>query len=134
MIAALTAVMITVAATGGPLTEPKAEEYPEPKVVMTYSMDKIVLHEQYQIVQLRGGDVYQRAVLRQFKFYHQGKLIETLNDNAGKLRPLRVNGEWWLLITVGGEVRVARTSCYEYLSTIKSDKDVEAQKEQRQEA
>ena len=87
MIAALTAVMITVAATGGPLTEPKAEEYPEPKVVMTYSMDKIVLHEQYQIVQLRGGDVYQRAVLRQFKFYHQGKLIEThsttMQENSG---------------------------------------------------
>lgn len=128
MIAALIALM-TVA------TPAQKDDGPRVEMVATVVVDKIVLHEQYEIVRMRGSDVYQRAVLRQFKFYHQGELIETLNDNAGKIRPLRINGEWWIVVKVGNETRIARTRCYEYLSTIKSDKEVApAPQEQRQAA
>jgi hypothetical protein len=120
MIATLT--MMTALAAG-PITE---EFEVIPQFLMVLQVDKIVLHEQYEIVQLRGSDSYQRGVLRQFKFYHKGKLIETLNDSSGKLRPLRIDGEWWLVLRVGDNRRVVTTRCYEYLSTIKSkDKDVE---------
>jgi hypothetical protein len=129
------AILTVLMAVQSPILQaPVPETEPKPEMVKTYRVEKIVLHEEYEIVHMRGADVYQRSVRRSFEFYYKGEKIETLNDNGGKLRPLRVGGEWWLIVTVGNEQRIVRTTQYEYLSTIKSDKDVETQVESCQEA
>jgi hypothetical protein len=57
-------------------------------------------------------------VTRQFIFYGtDGSVVEKLSDNNRGHKVVRTGGEWWIIIKVGEEFRIARTLKFEYLNT-----------------